>query len=243
MTGLEAFGAVASAAQLAAICIQITESLIVFYSKLVDAPKSITRRKEHITQLMEIAQLIQRSPALQTTLTTSILASINKEAQDLQDILTRATPMKGRLNRSMKLVGYTFREKQIQSIWTRLEGDKTILLLGLSCIDSTLMQSIGHELTKLRDSTENVLKELPATPNSSQEFTMTLGQKLAGQLNDVQNRIPGIARDIMEIKNRLPIIISKVESSESSVTELKGLISDSGVSAKSSVYTRSAHCS
>jgi len=243
MAGVEAFGAVASAVQLASTCIQITESLIAFYSRLADAPKSIARQKEHIAQLMEIARLIQRSPALQTTLITFILASINKEAQNLRDIVAKATSAQGALSRSLKLVGYTFRERQIQSIWTRLEGDKTILLLGLSCIDSSLLHSIGHELTKLQDRTENVLKELPAIHNSSQASTVTFGQTLANQLDDIQNRIPSIAGGITEIKNRLPTIISKMEHNASSVTELMRLIKGSGVSTKHSVYGSSTRCS
>ncbi|CZR70053.1 uncharacterized protein PAC_19954 [Phialocephala subalpina] len=213
MSGVEILGAVASAVQVADICIRITDSLVEFYSRVHDAPEKINQRTVQIAQLKEMAHLIERCPSLQISPVTSILKSISHEARRLEDILTQATTRgnEGKVKRKLKSVGFALKEKQVESICTRLESEKTTLLLCIAGIDSALLSSINLEVVKIQDTSNNVLNELPAIRDIAQGVVTVFGNRLASQVEDLQNRIPNIASDISRIKDELPVITLAVD--------------------------------
>ena len=223
MAGVEVFGVIASAVQLVDVCLRMTDSLTEFYSRVHDAPKKIHQRTVQIAQLKEIACLVERCPSLQTSLVASILASIKHEAESLFDIFTRTTMRgsEGKMKRKLKLVGFAFKEKQVESICTRLEAEKATLLLCIAGIDSTLLHSINLEMVKVQDNSNSVLKELPAIHDIAQGVVTVIGNRLANQMEVLQKEIPNIASDISRIKNELPVITCKVESIRSQIPDLQ----------------------
>jgi hypothetical protein len=91
MSGLEALGALSGAVQLADAGFAIVKLLSILCSKLHDAPASIAKRAAQIQHLITIAQLIQQNPTLQTTLISSLLTNCLDKANELREIVAKAT--------------------------------------------------------------------------------------------------------------------------------------------------------
>ena len=234
MAGLEILGAVASAAQLADICLRITESLSMLCSRVLNAPKSISQRRKHIQQLTEIARLIEHCPSLQINPVMSIVASISHQAQELNDILAKwtadVTDSKIKIHWASLIIA--FKEKRIQSICTKLEGEKNTLILCIAGIDSDLLYSISLGMTKVEAMVGNVLEELPAINGTAQGMMAVFEELLTRQKEDLQTGIAGFARDVAKIKNELPLILNKVDSLDSQLPDLQKAIEHLEVSEK-----------
>src|SRR5690348_3564649 len=89
MAGLEILGAVASAVQLADMCLKIATCAVDLFSRVRDAPETIQKRFEEVKRLIEIARLIEHNPPLQTPLIASIVTRARADADQLLKILTK----------------------------------------------------------------------------------------------------------------------------------------------------------
>ena len=138
MSGLEIFGALASAIQLADACLQITAFISNLYSKVREAPETIRTRIAQIEQLIEIAKLVEHNTALQTPLIGSVLKRCLEDAGSLLEILKKldSDASAGRAVKYWKALGGVTKEKRILAICERLEERKSSLALCIASINS-----------------------------------------------------------------------------------------------------------
>ena len=144
MSGLDVLGAVAAAAQLAATGLEIVKLISSLNSHVKDAPSWIKGRKTQIQHLVDIAGAIQNSPVLQTDLIQSLLESCNREARDLENVLTELdiSPTAGILVRYWKAVGGMKKERRIAALCDRIEEEKSALTLCIVSISSSVKISM-----------------------------------------------------------------------------------------------------
>lgn len=85
MSALDVLGAVASAVQLAETCLKMVD----LFNRIRDAPAIVRKRIVAVEKFVEIASLIEHSPALQTPLIAGILTQALVDANQLFEILTK----------------------------------------------------------------------------------------------------------------------------------------------------------
>jgi hypothetical protein len=143
MSGLEILGAFAAAAQLADAAIEIIQLMSTFCRKIIDTPKSIETRAIQIQQLIDIAELIKRTPPLQTALMGSILNNCVKEAEDLRDVLIKlmADSDSSRIEKYWKAIVGVAKEKRILGILEKLEEERSALTLCIASINSSVKRA------------------------------------------------------------------------------------------------------
>jgi hypothetical protein len=143
MSGLEILGAFAAAAQLADAAIEIIQLISTFCKKVINAPRSIKARTIQVQQLIDIAQLIKRTPPLQTALIGSILKNCVKEAEDLRDVLSKLTVESDavRVEKYWKAVVGVAKEKRILGILEKLEEERNALTLCIVSINSSVTRA------------------------------------------------------------------------------------------------------
>ena|SRR5437763_10968605 len=127
MSGLEVLGAVASAAQLADLCLKIATCAVDLFNRIRDAPEMVQKRLEEVKQLTEIARLIERNPSLQTPLIASVLTRARADADQLFKILIKidVQPVEERWSN----IGKRWRELQKRKeYWQYVIGCKKIKL-------------------------------------------------------------------------------------------------------------------
>jgi hypothetical protein len=177
MAGVEVLGAVASVAQLAAVSVCVIRSLSVLLSQMSDAPESILRRKLDIEQLLQVTSQVERCPNLQTAPISSILSSLSNEVEELKGFLVKMSPTakdsKGKTY--WKTLSWTKREKQVLSMFTKLEEKKTLLTLCVAVIDAEQRHLASCEISKVRDGVGDALKELLAIHDTTAKLVKNLG--------------------------------------------------------------------
>jgi N-terminal domain on NACHT_NTPase and P-loop NTPases len=138
MAGVEVLGALAAASQLAEQGLRIAVFISELYVKVRDAPESIRRQSIQIQQLIDIAKLIEHTPPLQTTSVESILRNCVGEAEKLQEILGKVSTAAGdgRVKKMWKALDVVAKEKMINILFTRLEREKSSLVLCIETIGS-----------------------------------------------------------------------------------------------------------
>jgi hypothetical protein len=99
-----------------------------YRTKVLDAPKTIQRQIAQIEQLVDIANLIQQSPSLQTPLLRSILANCVSDAEALRALLPKLIPAHNLRGYWKALPGVTTKENQILALLKRLDEGKTSLV-------------------------------------------------------------------------------------------------------------------
>ena len=116
----------------------IIKFLTILCSKIHDAPDSIKRRTIQIQHLVEVAQLIQQNPSLQTTLIGSLLMNCIEKAKELQDVLAKVTAKlnAGKIEKYWKALGVVMKESKISELCKSLDEEKSALVLCIASIDS-----------------------------------------------------------------------------------------------------------
>ena len=215
MAGIEILGAFASAVQLVDICLRATESLSTFFSRVIDVPISISKKKAHLARLVQTLRLIQHCPSLQTSVPVSILTSLTTEVRALQDILGKVTPeaTAGKAKIYWKSLDCAFKEKKILSVCRRLEEEKSALTLCIATINFESLRSVELEVVKVQCKVNDVFKELPTIRNTAQNVTSILEDipKLTSQMRYLHYGIPDIVSKVTTIENDIPVIARKVD--------------------------------
>ena len=138
MSGLEVLGALSGAVQLAEAAFEIVKLLSILCSKLHDAPASIAKRAAQIQHLIAIAQLIQQNPTLQTTIINSLLTNCLDKANELREIIAKATASldAGKIERYWKAFSAAIKESRISELCQSIEEEKSALILCIASVDS-----------------------------------------------------------------------------------------------------------
>lgn len=138
MSGLEVLGALAAASQLVEQGLKIALFLSELYKKVQDAPESIRKQAVQIEQLVDICRLIESNRSLQTAAVASILRTCLLEVGNLQDILRKISVAAhdGKAKQLWKAIDGATREKKINTLFGKIEQQKSSLTLCIQAIDS-----------------------------------------------------------------------------------------------------------
>jgi hypothetical protein len=147
MSGLEALGALASAAQVAAYVVKVAAFLSDVCEKLKHAPERIRQHEHQIERLIDIILHIKENPSLHTQLIFAQLDSIIAQAYSLQallgKLLSQYTQSSFRRRYWKALKGN--KEKQVLAALQNLEREKTGLSLCLTASQTEFLHNVGRE--------------------------------------------------------------------------------------------------
>lgn len=153
MSGLEVFGLLASAAQLATSSINIVTSISEIYHRVQDAPKRIQKHTQQTSQLIDTTKLTEKHELLQTEIIGVHIKSTLTQAILLSAVLDR---VKGDyicgpvIRRSWRLLKGS-RDREILSSFKILEQEKSALLLSISVVHTDLLGNIRGTLQSPSD--------------------------------------------------------------------------------------------
>jgi hypothetical protein len=175
MSGIEVIGAIASVVQLVDVCFRVTKSLFDLLSTVRRIPEVMKQRQANVEQLQEILRMIRDCPVLQTANIGQVLGSIATKLQNLRGILEKLinTSGKGTKKHCRALFG-AVKEKRIISIFNELESDKTMLILCIVNVDSSLLHLIDSKFSGIAAKITEVSKELPNIQDAAQRMRIML---------------------------------------------------------------------
>ena len=176
MSGLEAVGAAAAAAQFIDQGTKIAIFISDLYSKIRDAPESIRKQSVQVEQLTDISRLIEHNPSLQTSAVASTLRTCLVEADKLQEILSKlsVSAQDGKTKKLWKALDGVTKEKKISILFQNLEQQKSLLALSIQAVDSAVIQdnlpNISVQLTSILQKLE-INPHLALSPTFPQVLT------------------------------------------------------------------------
>lgn len=175
MSGIEVIGAIASVPQLVDVCFRATQSLFGLLSTVRRIPEVVKQRQANVEQLHEILPMIRDCPALQTAKIGHVLRSIATKLQNLRETLEKLinTSDKG-IKKHCRALRGAVQEKRIISIFNELESDKTILILCIVSVDSSLLHLIDSKFSGIAAKITEVSKELPKIQDAAQRMGIML---------------------------------------------------------------------
>ena len=134
MSGLEILGAVAAAAHLTEQGLKIVN----LYSKIRDAPESISKHIVHIERLIEVAKLVEKNQPLQTAPIEVTLRQCLAKATTLLETLSKmcVDTRDGKVIKWKKAIAGVAKEKEIITLFAEIEREKSSLSLCISTVDS-----------------------------------------------------------------------------------------------------------
>jgi hypothetical protein len=151
----EVLGIIGSAITLAGVVLELTAFIKNLSAKVSDAPKTIQRQLVQVEQLVDIANLIERNPQLQTPLVSSILANCVHDAEALRALLTKLISPSTLRGYWKALPGITIKENRILALLKRLEEGKASLALCIASIDSYGQDTLNAKYITLTRTQEN----------------------------------------------------------------------------------------
>jgi hypothetical protein len=171
MSGVEVIGAISSVAQLVDVCFRVIQSLSDLLSTVRRIPEVMKQRQANVEQLQEILRMIRDCPVLQTANIGQVLESIATKLQNLRRILQKLinTSDKGIKKHCRALFG-AVQEKKIISTFNELESDKTMLILCIVNVDSSLLHLIDSKFSGIAAKITEVSKELPNIQDAAQRM-------------------------------------------------------------------------
>ena len=153
MSGVEVFGIVASAVQLADFALKIATTLHAVLERLRDYPAKNQLHLAQVEQLIATARLIQDNPGLQTPIVYSHLnatlieaAQLRKALEELASKLQQKSSPKRYWNFTVNGKAY---EKQISARFCTLEQKKSALLFCISVSHSDKLLNIQEGINSL----------------------------------------------------------------------------------------------
>lgn len=175
MSGIEVIGAISSVAQLVDLCFRVTQSLFDLLSTVRRIPEVMKQRRANVEQLQEILRMIRDCPVLQTANIGQVLGSMATKLQTLRRILQKLinTSDKGIKKHCRALFG-AIQEKRIISLFNELESDKTMLILCIVNVDSSLLHLIDSKFSGMAAKITEVSKELPNIQDAAQRMRIML---------------------------------------------------------------------
>ena len=131
-------GVATASSQIAVQIVETAISIVDFFKKLKDAPELVRKQNAHVEQLIDIARLIAQNTSLQTDVTARILGSCLQAVEELQGRLKKGTSNSadGTPAKIYKALLSTMNGKNVQTILSQLERDKSSLMLCIQEIDS-----------------------------------------------------------------------------------------------------------
>jgi hypothetical protein len=175
MSGIEVIGAVASVVELVDVCFRVTQSLFGLLSTVRRIPEVVKQRQANVEQLQEILLMIRDCPVLQTAKIGHVLRSIATKLQNLRGTLEKLinTSDKG-IKKYCRALRGALQEKRIISIFNELESDKTILILCIVSVDSSLLHLIDSKFSGIAAKITEVSKEFPKIQDAAQRMGIML---------------------------------------------------------------------
>jgi hypothetical protein len=175
MSGVEVIGAISSVAQLVDVCFRVIQSLSDLLSTVRRIPEAMKQRQANVEQLQEILRMIRDCPVLQTANIGQVLERIATKLQNLRGILQKLinTSDKGIKKYCRALFG-AVQEKRIISVFNELESDKTMLILCIVNVDSSLLHLIDSKFSGIAAKITEVSKELPNIQDATQRMRIIL---------------------------------------------------------------------
>ena len=135
MSGAEVLGIIAGAAQLIDYTISITNLISDIYRRVKNAPKKIQQQFNQIRQFIDLAERIKQHPQLQVASVNDQINSALDQARSVAKVLekVKAGYSHGSIQRYWKILRSS-RDKEILESLTRLENEKTALILCIQFI-------------------------------------------------------------------------------------------------------------
>ncbi|KAF4151741.1 hypothetical protein CNMCM6069_003174 [Aspergillus lentulus] len=170
MSGVEILGAIAAAAQLAELAINIVSKI----EKVRHVRQEYGKFSLQVNHLFATAQLIRNCPALQTDEVRIHLSDTVSEAEALLSVLNTATQQFAVKSFARKYWGVIKRQDQrvILFHFENLQKHKTALILCISAINSTQLSTLQEGIEKLATAVDsaspaqNPRSESPTKPAS-----------------------------------------------------------------------------
>jgi hypothetical protein len=161
MSGLEVLGVLASIVQLLDCGLKISLLVREIYSKVRDAPESVSIHTAQIRQLVDTARFIERSRDLQNPRVDFHIKATLAEAERLLQILEHMVNdySKGSNKRRIWKTLIRAGERQMLTGFERLEKEKTALILCINFVHTETLGNISdgvNELIKMANIDRNV---------------------------------------------------------------------------------------
>jgi hypothetical protein len=179
MSGVEVIGAISGVAQLVDVCFRVIQSLFDLLSTVRRIPEVMKQRQANVELLQEILRMIRDCPVLQTANIGQVLERIATKLQNLRGILQKLinTSDKGTKKYCRALFGALFgalQEKRIISVFNELESDKTMLILCIVNVDSSLLHLMDSKFSGISAKITELSKELPNIQDATQRMRIIL---------------------------------------------------------------------
>jgi hypothetical protein len=210
MSGLEIVGAVASAAQLADLCLKVLKSISCLYRNIQNIPTDVSNSITRINQLGEIAQLVSSTPSLHSPVITATVHEALDDVEKLLDFLDRTSHRKGDnlITQQLQNISHILHEPAVQRLLGKLESTKVTLSLCIDAVNSQTLHSIGIEVRHIRHGSDQLSKSLPEIHDNVRKTLTTVEDlqlhRIAERLEKLTISSNSTAEKITDVHRMLP---------------------------------------
>jgi hypothetical protein len=140
---LSALGAAAAALQIASQAFDLVRYISGLYSRIKDAPELMQTRISHLEQLIEISNLIAKTPPLQTAEVQKVLVACLRMIVKLRGLLEKySVDNHGKVRGILNALKIGNKEDDIMMLLAAIERDKSLLALSIHQIDAYVQWSL-----------------------------------------------------------------------------------------------------
>lgn len=222
MSGLEIVGAVASAAQLADLCLKALKSISSLYRNVKNIPTDVDNSITRINQLSEIAQLVSSTPSLHSPVITAAVHEALTDVEKLLELLEGTSHPKGSnpVKQQWHNISHILHEPVVQKLLGRLESTKVTLSLCIDAVNSQALHSIGIEVRHIRNGSDELSKSLPEIHDNVRKTLTTVQdlRRIADRLEKLTTTPDNTAEKITDIHRLLPSLQKSDETLSSEET-------------------------
>ncbi|KAH9210670.1 P-loop containing nucleoside triphosphate hydrolase protein, partial [Leptodontidium sp. 2 PMI_412] len=195
MSGLEVLGAVSAATALAEQCGKVIKFACDVYSKYQN-PDVVKKQLVQLQQLVDLSILIKQNPSLQTTEMESLLSSCLTDIGTFRAklIKIKSNFFDSRLRKLKKSIAAVMQENDVKDLFANLEQHKSSLALCIAEIDSSLLHSIGIDISKVEQTVRQVANDVTEIKTT----VLTINQKITATPQPIEMT----ARIFYEVPNR-----------------------------------------
>lgn len=173
MSGVEAVGVIASAAQLVDLSVRLVSAISRLCRQFRDHPQNLLKRQHNLEQLIQITKIIQSTKLPDVEVLRTILESSIADAQALLALIEPLFPehRDSKTRRGWKAVCGIAKEMQILDALRQLEGHQKTLLLCIGYTNTKLLSNVDKSILDLSTSAYDALREVPNIRQSLENIT------------------------------------------------------------------------
>lgn len=192
MSGIEVVGLLASIAQLAHYVKNIREFILQICAQVQSGSRGLEQRLDQLDRVLDTVREIEKNSFFHTPSIGRHLKAIVAQVESLQTVLVRLKARKPQATLRKFWNAYTEirAEKQICTIFTKLEEEKSTLQLSMTEVNATLSSRTNTDLAQ-------------------HSFTI---QDTRGHVQEVLSCSVGIARQLENLSERLSMATSEADT-------------------------------